>query len=79
MNTIHLVPAYGRIRTIRTATAAKESWITGEDWRISNGPYTSIRDRAKLLEISTKIFLNYRNTNGRPHVINVTKLQPRRV
>jgi hypothetical protein len=43
---IVLVPAYGR--TYNTTEEVKEDWYNGLDFRIINGPYCSIRDKALI-------------------------------
>lgn len=44
-----LIPAYGRKYT--NANFILDDWLSGKDFQIFRGPYTSIRDRAKLEEM----------------------------
>ena len=44
--TIYLYPAYGR--TYTKVKDLREDWIAGKDFKILNGPYTSIRDLHSL-------------------------------
>lgn len=73
---INLLPAYGRVATIRTMDQARESWVKGQDWKFIHGPYTSIRDREMLRKLSDdgKIFLHIRNERGRLQPVEVTDL-----
>ena len=42
INTIYLLPAYGRV--YKTAEQALQDWRNGKDFKMYNGPYCSIRE-----------------------------------
>ncbi len=45
---IILIPAYGR--KYNTIDEANKDWLDGKDFKIAQGPYTSVRDLAALKE-----------------------------
>lgn len=49
MNPIYVKPAYGR--SYHNVQDARKDWDSGEDFRIENGPYCSVRDFNRLLDI----------------------------
>lgn len=51
----YLLPAYGR--RLSTPHQTLEDWKTGKDFRISGGPYTSIRDIDALKREFDRILL----------------------
>ena len=63
MNKLFLVPAYGRI--YNTKHEALKAWSDGKDFRISDGPYTSIRDFMLFFEEYDEIYLVYGKDNSR--------------
>ena len=54
---ITLVPAYGR--DYKSAKAAEADWQAGKDFQIAHGPYTSIRDKASLVDMYGGISIRY--------------------
>lgn len=48
MDTLILVPAYGR--KYSTQAAALADWKEGKDFKIAGGPYCSIRDLSAMQE-----------------------------
>jgi hypothetical protein len=59
--TLCLIPAYGRKYTSREAMRA--DWDAGKDFKIDGGPYCSVRDTSRMLEMGfTK--LEFRPRNG---------------
>lgn len=57
---ITLVPAYGR--TYNTRKSAMQDWADGKDFRIYCGPYTSVRDKALLIDQYGGIEIRYNAT-----------------
>lgn len=52
---MYLVPAYGR--KYHGSIDMLQDWVSGKDFKIQNGPYTSIRDLAKLKDDSSGVYL----------------------
>lgn len=50
-----LFPAYGK--TYATEEAMRIDWVSGVDFKIKGGPYTSIRDLDKLSEDASSIWI----------------------
>ncbi len=56
---LHLSPAYGR--RYKTGADALKDWKDGKDFKITNGPYCSVRDTAMLIRdygVTTLVFYN---------------------
>jgi hypothetical protein len=67
MNRILLHAAYGRV--YNTASEAEKDWADGKDFKIVNGPYTSIRDEEQLKEDFGSIVIAYAiNSEGHREV-----------
>ena len=56
---IVLVPAYGR--KYKNKEAAVVDWYAGKDFKIDNGPYTSIRNINYLKETSSGVYISWGN------------------
>lgn len=54
-----LVPAYGR--KYKNKDAVMVDWYAGKDFKIDNGPYTSIRDISYLKETSSGVYIYWAN------------------
>lgn len=50
-----LIPAYGRV--YKTAEDMFTDFVDGKDFKILNGPYTSIRDLETLVDMSSSVWL----------------------
>jgi hypothetical protein len=52
-----LLPAYGRKYT--SAAKALKDWEAGKDFKIKNGPYTSVRDAERLANVSSSVWIQH--------------------
>ena len=68
-----LIPAYGR-RTNKEQTIS--DWNNGKDFKISGGPYCSIRDFEALKTDFGDIHLAYFNPNGTMGAVTVYLKNP---
>ena len=57
---IILLPAYGR--TYTSVESLLKDWQDGKDFRIAQGPYTSVRDRQRLIDAFDGIVFYFNNT-----------------
>jgi len=54
-----LIPAYGR--QYKTKQQALDAWKDGKDFKIVDGPYTSIRDINELHGMADRVLVQYDN------------------
>lgn len=62
MNTIILLPAYGR--KYHSLADAMLDWLNGKDFKIENGPYCSVRNVSHMAMRYTRIMI--RLDSGEP-------------
>ncbi len=60
MDQLSLVPAYGR--QYQTVSALLKDWQEGKDFRIVRGPYCSVRDVPKMLDLGFTQLVLYTNS-----------------
>lgn len=64
-----LVPAYGR--RYSSKQDAEKDWKEGRDFKIYNGPYTSIRDSKKLHELADLVLIYHGDSNDLTNFMSV--------
>ena len=67
MAVLPIFAAYGR--TFKDENGARDSWQNGQDWKMYDGPYLSIRDSQKLLNEGFDCVDLHWHANGRPQCL----------